>query len=48
VIPYKIKEIVTEFYVTLSDNAKRMIILTKEKSGKWEVINEGIRNISKK
>jgi beta-lactamase regulating signal transducer with metallopeptidase domain len=42
VIPYRIKDIVTAFYVTMSDNAKRMIILTKEKSGEWEVINEGI------
>ncbi len=46
VIPYRIKDLVTAFHVTVSDNEKRMIILTKEKSGEWEVINEGILNTS--
>lgn len=42
VIPHRIKEVVTAFYVTMSDNAKRLIVLTKESDGEWEVINEGV------
>ena len=42
VIPHRIKDVVIAFYSTMSDNAKRMIILTKEIGGKWEVINEGV------
>ena len=42
VIPQRIKDVVIAFYVTMSDNAKRMIVLTKELSGEWEVINEGV------
>jgi beta-lactamase regulating signal transducer with metallopeptidase domain len=42
VISYKIKDVVVAFYVTMSDNAKRIIVLTREKGGDWEVINEGV------
>lgn len=42
VIPHKEKDVVIAFYVTMSDNSKRMIVLTKELSGEWEVINEGV------
>ena len=42
VIPHKEKDVVIAFYVVMSDNAKRMIVLTKEKDGEWEVINEGV------
>ena len=42
VIPYKIKDVVVAFYVTMSDNTKRNIVLTKEKGRQWEVINEGV------
>jgi hypothetical protein len=42
VIPHRVKDVVIAFYVTMSDNSKRMIVLTKELSGEWEVINEGV------
>ncbi len=42
VIPHNIKDVVVAFYATISDGAKRMIVLTKEKGGEWEVINEGV------
>ncbi len=42
IIPQKVKDVVIAFYGTMSDNTKRMIILTKEIDGEWEVINEGV------
>lgn len=42
VITYRIKDVVVAFNVTMSDNAKRNIVLTKEKGGDWEVIKEGV------
>ncbi len=42
IIPQKIKDIVIAFYITIPDNPKRMIVLTKEINGDWEVINEGV------
>jgi hypothetical protein len=42
ILPQKVKDVVIAFYATMSDNAKRMIILTKEIDGEWEVMNEGV------
>lgn len=42
IISQKIKDIVIAFYITIPDNPKRMIVLTKEINGDWEVINEGV------
>lgn len=41
VIPYRIKDVLAVFHVTMSDQAKRTIVLAK-KGGEWEVINEGV------
>ncbi|HBN85194.1 MAG TPA: hypothetical protein DDZ89_15275 [Clostridiales bacterium] len=42
VIPNKVKDKVIAFYVTMDDRAKRVIVLTKETKGEWQVINEGV------
>lgn len=42
VILHRAKDMVIGFYVTMSDRSKRMIVLTKEMEGTWEVINEGV------
>ena len=42
IIPQRIKDVVIAFYVTISDNSKITIVLTKETGGEWEVINEGV------
>ena len=42
VIPHRKKDLVIAFYVTISGNPKRMIVLTKDEGGEWEIINEGV------
>ncbi|MDD2553171.1 MAG: hypothetical protein PHP51_01180 [Desulfotomaculaceae bacterium] len=36
VIPYTVIDVVAAFQVAMSDQAKRAIVLTKEKSGAWD------------
>lgn len=44
IIPDRCKDVVIAFYVKTANNPnpQRLVVLTKERGGDWEVINEGI------